>query len=224
MNNLVLKCENIYKTFGDDENTTEVLKGISFDIKEGEMVAIVGQSGSGKSTLLHILGGLDDATEGDVYLNNVSWSSMKSSQKDEWRNQNLGVIYQQHYLLNEFTTLENVAMPLIVRGLSFDKAKKEAKEMLEKVGMGHRMDFNPAALSGGERQRVSIARALVTNPKCIIADEPTGNLDSKNAKAVFSLLQEIAKEKNAAVILVTHDEHLANQMSRKITIEDGVAK
>lgn len=222
MNNTVLNCENIVKTFTDGDNRTEVLKGINLEVKEGEMVAIVGQSGSGKSTLLHILGGLDDPTSGKSSLNNFNWKEMSSSKKDSWRNKYLGVVYQQHHLLNEFSAIENVAMPLIIRGQSKSVAKETAKEILTKVGLSERLNHSPSALSGGERQRVSIARALVTKPKCLIADEPTGNLDTKAAEGVFDLLYNLAKENKTAVILVTHDEKLASKMDRKVTIKDGL--
>lgn len=222
MNNTVLNCENIVKTFTDGDNKTEVLKGINLEVKEGEMVAIVGQSGSGKSTLLHILGGLDDPTSGISSLNNFNWKDMSSSKKDTWRNKYLGVVYQQHHLLNEFSAIENVAMPLIIRGQSKSVAKETAKEILTKVGLSERLNHSPSALSGGERQRVSIARALVTKPKCLIADEPTGNLDTKSAQGVFDLLYNLAKENKTAVILVTHDENLASKMDRKVTIKDGL--
>lgn len=217
----IIKCLNLTKTYKDGENVTEVLKNINININQGEMVGIIGKSGSGKSTLLHILGGLDTPTSGESELNGQSWQKLKGSKKDLWRNKYLGVIYQQHFLMSEFSAEENVAMPLIVRGESKKYSIETARKMLDLVGLTDRAKYNPNALSGGERQRVSIARALVTNPKCILADEPTGNLDSKSAQEVFSLINNMCKELGTTLVLVTHDLNLAKKMDRVIKIVDG---
>lgn len=221
MSKITLSCQDITKTFGQGELLTPVLKGVSFLIQEGETVAIVGSSGSGKSTLLHIIGGLDSATSGRAELNGSDWTSMKDRQKDQWRNLHLGMVYQQHHLLREFTALENVAMPLLVRGLSKKEAEDKAYDILQQVELGHRVQHTPAALSGGERQRVSIARAIVTQPKCILADEPTGNLDRQTASHVFDLFQKLSEKTKTSIVLVTHDLELANRMNRQLHLIDG---
>lgn len=221
MNNSVLSCQNITKTFGKGELATHVLKGVSFDIKKGESVAIVGMSGSGKSTLLHILGGLDEPSTGMAALNMINWRAMKERQRDQWRNLHLGMVYQQHHLLKEFTALENVAMPLLIRGLKKEEAEHEAAQTLMQVGLGHRLQHTPSALSGGERQRVSIARAVVTKPQCILADEPTGNLDRQTAHQVFDVFKKMSEQTGTAIVLVTHDTQLAQQMDRRLHLIDG---
>ena len=221
MSNITLSCNNITKTFGEGELSTPVLKGVSFSVTEGDSIAIVGSSGSGKSTLLHIIGGLDSPTTGEAYLNQANWATMKSRQKDQWRNLYLGMVYQQHHLLREFTALENVSMPLLIRGLSKEEAETKAAETLNAVELGHRLQHTPSALSGGERQRVSIARAIVTQPKCILADEPTGNLDRQTAGHVFDVFQKLSEKTKTSIVLVTHDMDLASRMNQQLHLIDG---
>ncbi|MFM6923680.1 MAG: ABC transporter ATP-binding protein, partial [Polynucleobacter victoriensis] len=195
---------------------------VNLDLASGEKLAIVGASGSGKSTLLHLLGGLDHVTQGEVYLAGKSLKNLSESQLNEVRNQHLGFIYQFHHLLAEFSALDNVAMPLRIRGVSAQQARALAEEMLGKVGLSHRVDHRPAALSGGERQRVAVARALVTKPSCVLADEPTGNLDPETSDEIITLLQQIAKESNTAMLIATHDYLMMKKFpSRTIRCENG---
>ncbi|EQL98407.1 liporeleasing system, ATP-binding protein [Vibrio parahaemolyticus 3259] len=201
---------------------TEVLKGVSFDIDKGELVSIVGSSGSGKSTLLHILGALDDATQGEVDFLGQNLSALSSNKQAALRNKHLGFVYQFHHLLADFTALENVAMPLLIGGIKVTEAKQAAKALLEKVGLSHRMDHRPSELSGGERQRVAIARALVNKPDLVLADEPTGNLDHNTALAIYDLMRELNKESNIAFLVVTHDNELAAKMDRQMHMQDGL--
>ncbi|MDF4361780.1 lipoprotein-releasing ABC transporter ATP-binding protein LolD, partial [Vibrio parahaemolyticus] len=201
---------------------TEVLKGVSFDIDKGELVSIVGSSGSGKSTLLHILGALDDATQGEVDFLGQNLSALSSNKQAALRNKHLGFVYQFHHLLADFTALENVAMPLLIGGTKVTEAKQAAKALLEKVGLSHRMDHRPSELSGGERQRVAIARALVNKPDLVLADEPTGNLDHNTALAIYDLMRELNKESNIAFLVVTHDNELAAKMDRQMHMQDGL--
>jgi len=215
----IIACQNLCKTYAGLD--VAVLNGINLNINNGEQVAIVGVSGSGKSTLLHLLGGLDAPTSGTVELSCKSLSQLSESQKGQLRNQSLGFVYQFHHLLPEFTAIENVAMPLLIRRMSRDQSLTQAVEMLKKVGMGHRLEHMPGELSGGERQRAALARALVTRPECILADEPTGNLDRVTANQVFDLLLEINKEQNTSLVVVTHDLGLAAKMQRQYRLEDG---
>ncbi|MDF4361048.1 lipoprotein-releasing ABC transporter ATP-binding protein LolD, partial [Vibrio parahaemolyticus] len=201
---------------------TEVLKGVSFDIDKGELVSIVGSSGSGKSTLLHILGALDDATQGEVDFLGQNLSALSSNKQAALRNKHLGFVYQFHHLLADFTAIENVAMPLLIGGTKVTEAKQAAKALLEKVGLSHRMDHRPSELSGGERQRVAIARALVNKPDLVLADEPTGNLDHNTALAIYDLMRELNKESNIAFLVVTHDNELAAKMDRQMHMQDGL--
>jgi lipoprotein-releasing system ATP-binding protein len=217
----VLLCRNIHKTYFDGTNKTQVLHDVSLAIKPGEHVAILGSSGSGKSTLLHILGGLDAPTSGEVEFNGNAIHSLNATKLAKLRNDEMGFIYQFHHLLGEFTALENVAMPLRIRGLSQKKAEDKAKEMLNEVGLSHRASHLPSAMSGGERQRVAIARALVTEPSVVLADEPTGNLDDTTGKQIYQLLTQLSEKKNTAFVVVTHDIALANQMDRVLRIKDG---
>ena len=219
MTNPIIQAKNLQKTYvGLD---VAVLNGISLEVKAGEQIAIVGTSGSGKSTLLHLLGGLDAASAGDVSVMGNALADLNETKRGELRNQSLGFVYQFHHLLPEFTALENVAMPLLIRRMDKTVALALAQQMLEKVGLGHRMEHMPSELSGGERQRAAVARALVTQPKCILADEPTGNLDRHTAHAVFDLLLEMNQSQNVALIVVTHDLELAAKLKRQYKLIDG---
>lgn len=218
----VLSCSGVYKTFQEGNLSVDVLNGIDLDIASGERVAIVGASGSGKSTLLHLLGGLDVPTRGQVQIEGQDLSRMGEAGRGHLRNQKLGFIYQFHHLLPEFTTLENVAMPLLIRGMSVDEASEASRDLLEKVGLGERVRHKPAELSGGERQRTAIARALITRPVCVLADEPTGNLDHTTAEQVYDLMLKLNEEMETSIVMVTHDMQLANRMSRVLHLEDGI--
>lgn len=218
----VLKCNALTKTFDEDGLNVNVLKNISLEISPGERVAVVGSSGSGKSTLLHLLGGLDLPSSGTVEINGQAFSTMGEKERGIVRNKVLGFVYQFHHLLPEFTALENVCMPLLIRGVSPGEASKKAAEVLSRVELSQRLGHKPSELSGGERQRTAVARALVTNPHCILADEPTGNLDHKTAERVYELMLELHKELGTSFVVVTHDQTLAARMDRILTIEDGV--
>ncbi|NOH53045.1 lipoprotein-releasing ABC transporter ATP-binding protein LolD [Vibrio coralliilyticus] len=221
MSNL-LQCHNICKTYREGSLDTQVLKGVSFDLKKGELVSIIGSSGSGKSTLLHILGALDDTTQGEVTFLGQNLSKLSSNKQAKLRNQHLGFVYQFHHLLADFSALENVAMPLLIGGTKTAKAKEAAKALLDKVGLSHRMDHRPSELSGGERQRVAIARALVNSPDLVLADEPTGNLDHKTALAIYDLMRELNEQSGTAFLVVTHDGELASKMDRQLHMQDGL--
>lgn len=218
----ILTGNNITKTYQDGKTTTNVLNHLDISINSGERIAIVGTSGSGKSTLLHILGGLDVPTSGEVWLHGQRINDLNETQRGELRNQYLGFIYQFHHLLAEFTAIENVAMPLLMRkAVPIATARQQSIELLEKVGLGHRLTHRPGELSGGERQRVAIARALVTKPSLILADEPTGNLDYANAQAVFEILSELQKDFNTALLMVTHDRQLAQLADKQLALQNG---
>jgi len=217
----IISCQNLSKSFNEGKLDVTVLKGINLEIKAGEKIAIVGTSGSGKSTLLHILGGLDLPSEGRVEVLGKDIATLSDTARGKLRNQSLGFIYQFHHLLPEFTALENVAMPLLIRGLSVTDASEQATAILDKVGLGERLKHKPGQLSGGERQRAAIARALVTQPNAVLADEPTGNLDHKTAMHIFDIMQTLNQEMGTAFIIVTHDRQLAEKMDKIYTLVDG---
>ena len=214
-------CHNLHKTYQDGAVSTTVLHGVDFALMPGEVVAIVGASGSGKSTLLHLLGGLDEASQGEVWLAEHAMHCASANQRGKLRNQYMGFVYQFHHLLPEFSALENVAMPLLIGGHSIAQAKQQARAVLVSVGLEHRLEHKPAALSGGERQRAAIARAVVTQPRCILADEPTGNLDKHNAEQVMQVLLNLNQEQGVSIIMVTHDAQLAQQAQRVLRMDDG---
>ena len=218
---IILQCSGLCKRFQQGELDVEVLKDVELTVRAGQMMAIMGASGSGKSTLLYLLGGLEKPTAGEVVLDGVNLQTVKESKLGKLRNRSLGFIYQFHHLLGEFTVLENVAMPLLIGGMAVKPAQKQAAELLRRVGLGHRIEHKPGEISGGERQRVAVARALINRPKCVLADEPTGNLDSKTAEQVYELMMELNQELNVSFLVVTHDPDLASKMETVLHMEDG---
>ena len=223
MNNAsILQCHNLTMRYAQGGLDVEVLKGVNFNINKGERVAIMGASGSGKSTLLHLLGGLEKPTGGKVILDGTDLDNVSGKQLASLRNRSLGFIYQFHHLLGEFTILENVAMPLLIGGHSVEEARQQATLLLQRVGLGHRIEHKPGEISGGERQRAAVARALINKPGVVLADEPTGNLDSKTAEDVFQLMLELNQELNVSFLIVTHDHDLAGKMGKVLHMEDGV--
>lgn len=218
---LMLECRHLSKTYTQGPEDVRVLTDVNLKVYAGERIAIVGSSGSGKTTLLNLLGGLDLPTEGDVYIAGMNLAQLDESQRGRMRNRNLGFVYQFHHLLGEFTALENVCMPLLIAGHKVSVAKKMGGDMLERVGLGHRLEHKPSELSGGERQRVAIARALVTSPRCVLMDEPTGNLDRNTAKEIHALMLQLNETLDTSFIVVTHDEEFAYTLDRVLALNDG---
>ena len=216
----IIECRSLCFSYSEGENKTTVLDNLNFEVKPGEKVAIIGQSGCGKSTLLNLISGLDKSSTGDVLINNSNIAKLNEKDRTELRSKNLGFVYQFHHLLNDFSSLYNVSLPLLIKGIDKRKAVKLAEDILKKVGLEKRLKHKPSQLSGGERQRVAIARAMISEPACLLADEPTGNLDANNAKDVLDLIVELNDSKRTALLIVTHDLSIANMMDRKLELSN----
>ena len=216
----IIECRSLCFSYSEGENKTTVLDNLNFEVKPGEKVAIIGQSGCGKSTLLNLIAGLDKSSTGDVLINNSNIAKLNEKDRTELRSKNLGFVYQFHHLLNDFSSLYNVSLPLLIKGIDKRKAVKLAEDILKKVGLEKRLKHKPSQLSGGERQRVAIARAMILEPACLLADEPTGNLDANNAKDVLDLIVELNDSKRTALLIVTHDLSIANMMDRKLELSN----
>ena len=216
----IIECRSLCFSYSEGENKTTVLDNLNFEVKPGEKVAIIGQSGCGKSTLLNLIAGLDKSSTGDVLINNSNIAKLNEKDRTELRSKNLGFVYQFHHLLNDFSSLYNVSLPLLIKGIDKRKAVRLAEDILKKVGLEKRLKHKPSQLSGGERQRVAIARAMISEPACLLADEPTGNLDANNAKDVLDLIIELNDSKRTALLIVTHDLSIANMMDRKLELSN----
>ncbi len=221
MSNIV-ECRSLGFNYGKGNSKTSVLKNLNFQIKSNEKIAIIGQSGCGKSTLLNLLAGLDTPSEGEVLVDNTNISTLPEHKRTELRARNLGFVYQFHHLLKDFSSIYNTALPLLISGVDTNQAMAKAQEILKKVGLENRTNHKPSELSGGERQRVAIARAMITEPACLMADEPTGNLDATNAREVLDLIIELNKNRDTALLIVTHDLSIANKMERKFDLTNGI--
>jgi len=217
----IIECRSLSFSYIDGNNQTSVLNNLNFEVELGDSIAILGQSGCGKSTLLNLIAGLDSPSEGDMLINNTNIAKLNEKDRTELRSNNFGFVYQFHHLLNDFSSIYNVALPLLIRGDNKESAILNSKKILTKVGLENRLNHNPSELSGGERQRVAIARAMVTEPACILADEPTGNLDAKNAKDVLELILELNENNATSLVIVTHDLSIANKMNRKLTLSNS---
>lgn len=217
----IIECRSLSFSYKDGNNQTSVLNNLNFEVELGDSIAILGQSGCGKSTLLNLIAGLDSPSEGDVLINNINIAKLNEKDRTELRSNNFGFVYQFHHLLNDFSSIYNVALPLLIRGDNKESAILNSKKILTKIGLENRLNHNPSELSGGERQRVAIARAMVTEPACILADEPTGNLDAKNAKDVLELILELNENNTTSLLIVTHDLSIANKMNRKLTLSNS---
>ena len=217
----ILECRSLSFNYGDGNSKTSVLKNLDFRVKTEERIAIIGQSGCGKSTLLNLLAGLDMPSEGEVLIDNKNIANMKEHQRTELRAKNLGFVYQFHHLLKDFSAIYNTALPLLINDFDKNKALTKAENILKKVGLESRTNHKPSELSGGERQRVAIARAMITEPACLLADEPTGNLDERNAKDILDLIIELNSNQHTALLIVTHDLSIANKMSKQLELTDG---
>ena len=216
----IIECRSLCFSYTEGNNQTSVLRNLNLEVSSGDSIAILGQSGCGKSTLLNLIAGLDHPTEGEVLVNNINISELDEKNRTELRSNNLGFIFQFHHLLNDFTSLYNVALPLLINGSNIDNAMALSSKLLTDVGLENRLNHKPSELSGGERQRVAIARAMITKPACLIADEPTGNLDSKNAEGILELIIDLNSKATSALLIVTHDLGIANKMERKLNLAD----
>ena len=220
-NSIVIECKNTSKQFADGQLKTNVLSNVNLSVQKGDRIAIIGSSGSGKSTLLHLLGGLDKPSSGSIKIHGQDINKLSVKTLSQLRNKSLGFVYQFHHLLPEFSAVENVAIPLIIGGIKPKQAEQQAEDLLIKVGLSHRLVHKPSELSGGERQRAALARALITKPDCLLADEPTGNLDHRTAQGIFDLILELNESLRTALVIVTHDIELASQMETILTLKDG---